>query len=415
MWLFTTSGFFSVVQKPGKAFLTVRARASGDLDRLREAYMPTLSPTQHGGGTDYPYRATISHKDFAKGMKRVVEDLTYANFKSEVSKTLGQKRSQVYSKVWSVLHDVEEAVTPKTPPVKGKKTLVKKLSCGGVVFNKQGQVLLREPTNHFDGYHWTFPKGHCKDGERHEIAALREVIEETGVAGRIIDKLPYVYAGGTTQNIYFLMLVERETDEFDRKETQAIRWASRDEAERLIGMSTNSVGRKRDFKVLQNAYELYEHFSAAHASSIHIASRKDWKIRAMPGMRTSIPIALEFSPEEKALIVCGHIPQEMEDKWFIFYERNRLYFHRSWTGYCIYILEFTEIGARFSGTRLLANRLDEQYSNKNDEYDAKMAAFLIDVELLGRDAELPVLDEAAPEIEKNLQQWSALGMTIFKV
>ena len=74
-----------------------------------------------------------------------------------------------------------------------------------------------------------------------------------------------------------------------------------------------------------------------------------------------------------------------------------------------------EIGGRFKGTRLIANRFDEQYSNKNDEYDAKMTAFLVDVELLGRNAELPVLDKAAPEIEQSLQLWSALGMTMFKV
>ena len=30
---------------------------------------------------------------------------------------------------------------------------------GGVTFNSMGEVLLREPLNHFDGYHWTFAKG----------------------------------------------------------------------------------------------------------------------------------------------------------------------------------------------------------------------------------------------------------------
>ena len=30
---------------------------------------------------------------------------------------------------------------------------------GGVIFNSRGEVLLREPTNHYDGYVWTFPKG----------------------------------------------------------------------------------------------------------------------------------------------------------------------------------------------------------------------------------------------------------------
>jgi hypothetical protein len=56
MWLFTTIGFFSVVQKKrSDKFLTVRARVASDLDNLRRHYMQNLSPTITGGGTDYPY------------------------------------------------------------------------------------------------------------------------------------------------------------------------------------------------------------------------------------------------------------------------------------------------------------------------------------------------------------------------
>ena len=63
MWLFTTFGFFSIVQKQSSdGFLTVRARAADDLDRLRNR-VPQLSPTIVGGGTDYPYRAKIPHAD----------------------------------------------------------------------------------------------------------------------------------------------------------------------------------------------------------------------------------------------------------------------------------------------------------------------------------------------------------------
>ena len=29
----------------------------------------------------------------------------------------------------------------------------------------------------------------------------------------------------------------------------------------------------------------------------------------------------------------------MEDKWFSYMDGNTLYAHRSWTGYCIYIIE----------------------------------------------------------------------------
>ena len=53
-------------------------------------------------------------------------------------------------------------------------------SAGGVVF----RVLNGEPVYLLirDSYgHWGFPKGHVERGERSDTAALREVMEETGV------------------------------------------------------------------------------------------------------------------------------------------------------------------------------------------------------------------------------------------
>jgi len=107
MWIFTTVGFFSVVQKPNETFLTVRARVAADLDRLREKYMPELSETTSRGGTDYPCRATIGHEDFARGVTKLARDIHYSNFKNEDQSKMGNKREQVYSKVWSVLKQLE--------------------------------------------------------------------------------------------------------------------------------------------------------------------------------------------------------------------------------------------------------------------------------------------------------------------
>ena len=108
MWLFTTIGFFSVVQKRGNSFLTVRARVASDLDRLREKYMPELSETIKGQGSDYPCRATISHEDFAKGMVKIVKAIQYDNFKTEVETKMGSKREAIYHEVWSSLLKLEK-------------------------------------------------------------------------------------------------------------------------------------------------------------------------------------------------------------------------------------------------------------------------------------------------------------------
>lgn len=71
---------------------------------------------------------------------------------------------------------------------------------------------------------WTFPKGKLVEGESEEDAALREVLEETGIVAEIIGELPtveYDHRSGTPKSVrYWLM---RETggtfdpnDEVDR-------------------------------------------------------------------------------------------------------------------------------------------------------------------------------------------------------
>jgi len=108
MWIFTTFGFFSVVQKPGTDYLTIRSRTRDDLDALRARYLPTLSKTITGGGTDYPFRATVAHDELADAMVEIVRDVTYANFKREVQHAAGEHRAHVYGRVWTELLALEE-------------------------------------------------------------------------------------------------------------------------------------------------------------------------------------------------------------------------------------------------------------------------------------------------------------------
>lgn len=103
MWLFTTFGFFSIVQKPGETGLQVRARDAADLDRLRERYLPTLSATIPTPAGDYRFRALVSHADLAGAMGDIVRDVTYANFKNAVAASCGEARHDLYAEVWSVM------------------------------------------------------------------------------------------------------------------------------------------------------------------------------------------------------------------------------------------------------------------------------------------------------------------------
>jgi hypothetical protein len=50
-----------------------------------------------------------------------------------------------------------------------------------------------------------------------------------------------------------------------------------------------------------------------------IAKRDDWKTEPLPAISKSIAINLNYSKSEFNQIIIGNIPEEMEDKWFVFY------------------------------------------------------------------------------------------------
>lgn len=106
MWLLIPEGFFSVVLKPGDNSLSVRARVREDLDRLRDAYLPTLSATVETRGGDYRYRAWVSREDLADGMVRLAGAIDYSNFKAEVARR-DPDRAHTYGEVWGILGQLQ--------------------------------------------------------------------------------------------------------------------------------------------------------------------------------------------------------------------------------------------------------------------------------------------------------------------
>jgi ADP-ribose pyrophosphatase YjhB (NUDIX family) len=254
MWLMTTFGFFSVVQKPDDkeaATLTIRSRVRSDLERLRDAYLPGTGAIIANAGSDYRYRAKAPHSEVSSAMAKIVADIGYVNFKDEVAQQQGKVRAAFYAKVWDVLYDLpdQKPLGAPAPAPSVKTTSGLKAAYGGVLLDEQMRVLLREPKGHYDGYVWTFPKGRPDKGESPEEAALREVQEETGYSACIVSKLPGTFPGGTTVNEYFLMKPDGNPGKFD-DETASVIWATFDEAEKLISKTTNQTGRKRDCAVL---------------------------------------------------------------------------------------------------------------------------------------------------------------------
>lgn len=150
------------------------------------------------------------------------------------------------------LSDVEEEPS-ESAGVREDQDVVPDADAYGGVLIHGNKVLLREPTNHFGGYVWTFAKGRVDAGEDPQTVALREVYEETGYHAKITHLLPTVYGGSTSTTVFFIMEIVGEPDAFGW-ETQSIKWASYDEAVELINQTKISSGRNRDLQILQDAF-----------------------------------------------------------------------------------------------------------------------------------------------------------------
>ena len=93
---------------------------------------------------------------------------------------------------------------------------------------------------------WALPKGNLDPGERPEQTALREVFEETGVHGHLVEKLgdvKYTYARRGGVRVFkivsfYLLRAGRgrigDLEERMRLEVEEARWLPLDEAPRLL-------------------------------------------------------------------------------------------------------------------------------------------------------------------------------------
>ena len=126
------------------------------------------------------------------------------------------------------------------------------------------------------------------------------------------------------------------------------------------------------------------------------ATRESWKHRPLPEARAALAYARTFDRPEHARLQRGLVPDQMEDKWFIFLEGEWLFFHRSWTGSCIYAVKLRAEGERFPVEEAWVNRDPEEYRETDDAYDAKVLGFLVDRLLLGRDVKFPLREHVDP-------------------
>ena len=114
------------------------------------------------------------------------------------------------------------------------------------------------------------------------------------------------------------------------------------------------------------------------------AIKSDWETHRMPRTRSHFDLDIELSNDDFVTLAWGHIPEEMEDHWFMYFDGEAFCFHRSWTGFCIYRAYVERARDGYVLHRVTANRSKKQYAEENDERDAVMVAILVG-QALGKD------------------------------
>lgn len=129
-------------------------------------------------------------------------------------------------------------------------------SCGAVVFRNKDcnvQILL---IKHVNGGHWAFPKGHVEKGETEEQTALREILEETGLAVRIDTGYRQVVSYSPKKDVikdvvYFVAKADEGSSAVAQEsEISQIKWVDMNSAVEYVSF-------ENDKKVLLGAIEHY--------------------------------------------------------------------------------------------------------------------------------------------------------------
>ncbi|MFT8331630.1 NUDIX hydrolase [Bifidobacterium psychraerophilum] len=85
--------------------------------------------------------------------------------------------------------------------------VVREYSAGGLIFDDAGRVAIIARHSRSGHLEWCLPKGHIEKGETPEETAVREVHEETGILGEVVDSIATIdyWFTGTTQRVHKLV------------------------------------------------------------------------------------------------------------------------------------------------------------------------------------------------------------------
>lgn len=114
-----------------------------------------------------------------------------------------------------------------------------------------------------------------------------------------------------------------------------------------------------------------------------VATKDSWTILPMPEQHTTIPVGIVLPDNVMECVKYGHIPEAMEDHWFMYCDDSTIRYYRSWTGFCIYVARYEKVYDGYKITDLTVNRYPEQYKCDDDKHDLALFMALLTEEYGG--------------------------------
>jgi hypothetical protein len=108
-----------------------------------------------------------------------------------------------------------------------------------------------------------------------------------------------------------------------------------------------------------------------------VATKDSWQTEPMPDEHTTIAMNVRIPSAAMRVVKCGHIPEAMEDHWFMYCDETTIRYYRSWSGICIYVAKYHDDGETCSITELTVNRDREQYGCTDNDHDVALFMALL--------------------------------------
>ena len=103
------------------------------------------------------------------------------------------------------------------------------------------------------------------------------------------------------------------------------------------------------------------------------ATAKSWKTEPMQDRPLELPMDFALSDAQMAIISLGHIPEVMEDHWFMYCDEAWIRYHRSWSGLCAFEAGYEQSA---DGYRIVTLRMHAE-DDRSEQYAAKQKALFL--------------------------------------